>query len=250
MKFDIITIFPSFFDSFLNNSIIKRAQINEQIEFEIHDLRKYSNNKHNQIDDIPYSGDVGMLLKFPPFYDALQQIKTYSKSRVILLSPQGNVLTQQKAVEYVQNFSHLVILCGNYEGVDARVLDYVDEEISIGDYVLTGGEIAATVFIDVIARLVPDVIKKESYLNDSHQNGLLKYPQYTKPQTYQKKSVPDILLSGCHENIAQWREKESLRNTFLKRPDLLEKTTLNEKQQQLLEEIKKETKNQKINKKD
>jgi tRNA (guanine37-N1)-methyltransferase len=245
MKFDIITIFPSFFDSFLNNSIIKRAIIKQQIKFELHDLRKYSNNKHNKIDDIPYSGDVGMLLKFPPFYNVLQKIKTHDKSRIILLSPQGNILTQQKAAEYVKSFSNLVILCGNYEGVDSRILDYIDEEISIGDYVLTGGEIAATVFIDVITRLVPNVIKKESYLNDSHQNGLLKYPQYTKPHTYQNKSVPDILLSGHHEKITQWREKESLRNTFLKRPDLLKKKKLNEKQHKLLEEIKKEKINQK-----
>ncbi|MDO8168167.1 tRNA (guanosine(37)-N1)-methyltransferase TrmD [Candidatus Phytoplasma melaleucae] len=241
MNFDIITIFPYFFDIFLNNSIVKRAQIQKKVKINIHDLRKYSQNKHNQIDDRPYSGDVGMLLTFPPLYDCLQKIKTTTKSRIILLSPQGILLNQKKAYEYVQKLNHLVILCGNYEGVDARILNYVDEEISIGDYILTGGEIAAMVVMDTIIRLTPGVIKKESYLNDSHQNGLLKYPQYTRPQNYKNQKVPEVLLSGDHKKIIKWKEKESLRNTFIKRPELLKRIKLSENMKKILEEIKKDS---------
>jgi tRNA (guanine37-N1)-methyltransferase len=240
MKFDIITIFPNFFDFFLNNSIIKKAYQKKKIIVDIFDLRKYSQKKHNQIDDIPFSGGVGMLLTFPPFYECLKQIKKDIKSRVILFSPQGKILNQKIVFRYAQKFSQLIFLCGNYEGIDARILDYVDEELSLGDYILTGGEIAAIVVIDAITRVLPGVINPESCLKDSFQNDLLKYPEYTRPQEYKGHKVPDILLSGNHQKIEEWKIKESLRSTFLKRPDLIKIEKLNTKMKKLLEEIKKE----------
>ncbi|KXT29124.1 tRNA (guanine(37)-N(1))-methyltransferase [Candidatus Phytoplasma oryzae] len=234
MIFDIITIFPNFFDFFLHNSIIKRAYLEKKIIVNLFDLRKYSHKKNNQIDDSPYGGGAGMLLAFPPFYDCLSNIKRTSKSRIILLSPQGNVLKQEKIIDYAENFTQLIILCGNYEGVDARILKFIDEEVSIGDYILTGGEISAMVFIDSITRILPGVIKKDSYLYDSFQNGLLKYPQYTRPQNYKGEKVPSILLSGNHQKINEWRQKESLKITFLKRPDLFKKKKINIKMKKML----------------
>ncbi|WP_457916017.1 tRNA (guanosine(37)-N1)-methyltransferase TrmD [Candidatus Phytoplasma sacchari] len=237
MRFDIITIFPNFFDFFLNHSIIKRACFKKKILVNILDLRKYSHNKNNKIDDSIYGGGAGMLLSFPPFYDSLLSLKRKSKSIVVLLSPQGNLLKQKKVFYYAENFKQIIILCGNYEGVDSRVLKFVDEEISIGDYILTGGEISAIVFIDSIVRVLPGVIKKESYSQDSFHNGLLKYPQYTRPQSYKGEKVPSVLLSGNHKKIEEWRQKESLKNTLLKRPDLISKKKLDIKMQKILEEI-------------
>ncbi|KAB8121745.1 MAG: tRNA (guanine(37)-N(1))-methyltransferase [Candidatus Phytoplasma cynodontis] len=222
MIFDIITIFPNFFNFFLDHSIIKRAYLKKKIILNILDLRKYSHNKHNQVDDTVYGGGSGMLLAFPPLYDCLLNIKREKRSRVILLSPQGIVLKQKKVIHYAEKYTQLIILCGNYEGVDARILKFVDEELSIGDYILTGGEFAAIILIDAITRVVSGVIKKESYLQDSFQGGLLKYPQYTRPQIYKGESVPSVLISGNHNKIKEWRKKESLKNTLLKRPDLLE----------------------------
>ncbi|MDV3196044.1 MAG: tRNA (guanosine(37)-N1)-methyltransferase TrmD [Candidatus Phytoplasma stylosanthis] len=240
MKFDIITIFPHFFDNFINNSITKRALDKNKIQINLHDLRKYSQNKHHQIDDTPYGGGTGMLLSFPPFYECLKQIKKNNYTNVILLTPQGNLLNQKKVIEYSEKYHHLIILCGNYEGVDERILQYIDEEVSIGDYILTGGEIAAMILINSITRILPGVIKKESYIQDSHQNGLLKYSQYTKPQNYKNHKVPSVLLSGDHKKIIKWRKKDSLRNTFLKRPELLNKIKLDPESEKLLKEIKKE----------
>ncbi|KND62707.1 tRNA (guanosine(37)-N1)-methyltransferase TrmD [Candidatus Phytoplasma phoenicium] len=240
MKFDIITIFPNFFENFLNHSIVKRAQAKKKITINIHDLRTYSQNKHRKIDDVPYGGDIGMLLAFPPFYECLQNIPKETKSKVILLSPQGHLLQQSKVFHYAKEYIHLIVLCGHYEGVDARILNYIDEEVSIGDYVLTGGEIASTVLIDAVTRLIPGVIKKESYLQDSLQHNLLKYPQYTRPRNYKNHSVPDILLTGHHQKISKWKKEESLKNTFLKRPDFLKKIDFDENTLHLLEKIKKE----------
>ncbi|MDV3168147.1 MAG: tRNA (guanosine(37)-N1)-methyltransferase TrmD [Candidatus Phytoplasma stylosanthis] len=238
MKFDIITIFPHFFDNFINNSITKRALDKNKIQINLHDLRKYSQNKHHQIDDTPYGGGTGMLLSFPPFYECLKQIKKNNYTKVILLTPQGNLLNQKKVIEYSEKYHHLIILCGNYEGVDERILQYIDEEVSIGDYILTGGEIAAMILVNSITRILPGVIKKESYIQDSHQNGLLKYSQYTKPQNYKNHKVPSVLLSGDHQKIIKWRKKDSLRNTFLKRPELLNKIKLDPESEKLLKEIK------------
>ncbi|WP_323847655.1 MAG: tRNA (guanosine(37)-N1)-methyltransferase TrmD [Phytoplasma sp.] len=243
MKFDIITIFPDFFYDLLNHSIIKRAQEKKKFDINIHNLRMYSQNKHHQIDDTPYGGDNGMLLSFPPFYQCLNNIEKKEKTKIILLSPQGKLFNQQKAIQYSQEDAHFIILCGNYEGIDERISKYIDEEISIGDYILTGGEFGAIILMNVMIRLLPGVIKKESCLQDSHQNILLKYPQYTKPKNYKNHKVPEILLSGDHSKIAQWRKKESLRNTFLKRPDLLKKINLDIETQKLLTEIKKEENN-------
>ncbi|MBP3059372.1 tRNA (guanosine(37)-N1)-methyltransferase TrmD [Texas Phoenix palm phytoplasma] len=241
MKFDIITIFPILFDNFLNHSIIKRAIYKKKIIIKVHDLRQYSEKKNNQVDDIPYGGDVGMLMTLPPFYRCLKKIKIYNqKSRVILFSPQGKVLNQKKIFNFVDEFSHFILLCGHYEGIDSRILKYVDEEISIGDYVLTGGEIPSMVFIDSLTRVIPGVIRKESYQKDTFQNGLLKYPQYTRPSNYKNQNVPEILLSGNHKKILEWRQKESLRNTFLKRPDLISSLKLDDCMKKLLEDIKKE----------
>ncbi|NLK12905.1 MAG: tRNA (guanosine(37)-N1)-methyltransferase TrmD [Candidatus Phytoplasma sp.] len=241
MIIDIITIFPNFFDRFLETSIIKRAIEKGKIEIRIHDLREYSLNKHKQIDDTPYGGGAGMLMTFPPFYECLEKIKT-DKSKVIFLSPQGEVFNQTMATNYAFNEEHLIILCGHYEGVDARILEYVDYEVSIGDYVLTGGELAAMIISDAVTRLLPGVINPESYLEDSHQNGLLKYPQYTKPENYKEHKVPSILLSGHHENIRKWRQEESLKTTFIKRPDMLEKKNLTTEEEKILKKIKEEFK--------
>ncbi|WCA22490.1 tRNA (guanosine(37)-N1)-methyltransferase TrmD [Candidatus Phytoplasma oryzae] len=245
MRFDIITIFPKFFDFFLNHSIMKKALLANKIQVNILDLRLYSYNKNNQVDDSVYGGGSGMLLAFPPFYDCLMNIKRKLKSRVILLSPQGNLLEQKKIINYSENFEQLIILCGNYEGIDARILKFIDEEVSIGDYVLTGGEIAAIVLIDAITRVLPGVIKEESCLKDSLQNNLLKYPQYTKPQVYQGESVPSILLSGNHNEINKWRQKESLKVTLIKRPDLLNKAEIDEQTKKILKEILKKENNKK-----
>ncbi|MBT1576732.1 tRNA (guanosine(37)-N1)-methyltransferase TrmD ['Elaeagnus angustifolia' witches'-broom phytoplasma] len=239
MIIEIITIFPLFFKSFCETSIIKRALEQKKVQIKLHDLRTYSKNKHNQVDDSVYGGGVGMLLSFPPFFDCLQKIKT-PQSKVILLSPQGQIFNQIHATNFAQKETHLIILCGNYEGVDARILQYIDAEISIGDYVLTGGEIAATVLVDAITRLLPEVIKEQSYLEDSHQQGLLKYPQYTRPQSYLNHEVPAVLLSGNHAKIRCWRQKESLKATLQKRPDLLENKKLTLEQTKLLTEIKQE----------
>jgi len=236
MKIDIITIFPNFFEQFLTTSIIKRAIDKNKVTFNIIDLRDYAYNKHRAVDDTPYGGGVGMLMTFPPFYECLKKIRT-NDTYVIYVSPQGTVLNQEIATSLAETKKHIVIICGHYEGIDQRVLDFIDAEISIGDYVLTGGEIPAMVLSDAIIRLIPDVITKESYLEDSHQNGLLKYPQYTKPETYEGYSVPNILLSGHHENIRKWRLEQSLIKTYNKRPDLLEKKQMNKEEIQIFKKI-------------
>src|SRR5690554_570935 len=183
MKVDIITIFPNFFDQFLTTSKIKHAMEDGRVEINIHDLRDYTTLKGGKIDDTPYGGGAGMLMIFPPFQNILNELKT-DDSYVILLSPQGNVFNQQKATHLRDNVKHLILICGHYEGIDERILHLVDEEISIGDYVLTGGEIPAMVMTDAIVRLIPGVINEKSYREDTHQQGLLKYPQYTKPDAY------------------------------------------------------------------
>jgi len=238
MIIDIITIFPEFFDNFLTTSIIKRAIDNNLIKINIHQLRDYSHNKHKKIDDTPYGGGRGMLMQFPPFYDAIHQLKT-SESKVILLSPQGRVYNQEMAIG-LSKHKHLILLCGHYEGIDKRVEDFIDYEISIGDYVLTGGEIPAMILVDSVSRLIDEVIHSNSKEEDSLQNGLLKYPQYTKPITYKGKKVPDILTSGNHKEIENYRKTEQIRNTYVKRPDLIENVSLSKEDLITLERIKQE----------
>lgn len=228
MIIDIVTIFPEFFNEFLNTSIIKRAQEKEKVVINIHNLRDYSNNKHKQVDDTPYGGGVGMLMTFPPFYEIIKKLKG-PNSKVIFLSPQGKLFDQSYATSFAK-LEHIILLCGHYEGIDARVLEFVDMEISIGNYVLTGGEIPAMIITDAVTRLLPGVIQEESHETDSLSNDRIKYPQYTKPAEYKGFSVPEVLLSGHHENINKYRKYMSIKSTIDKRPDLIEKTPLSKEE--------------------
>lgn len=222
MKIDILTLFPEMFDGFKNESIIKRAIESKKVEINTCNFRDFAKNKHKKVDDTPYGGGAGMVLMCQPIYDAVESLKT-DKSKVIMLSPQGKPYTQKKAYELSKE-EHLIFICGHYEGFDERIRSICDMEISIGDYVLTGGEIPSMVLVDSIVRLIPGVIREESHLEDSfNDNYLLDYPTYTKPRVYEGMEVPEVLLSGNHEKIRLWRENEALKRTKLRRPDLLEK---------------------------
>ena len=221
MKFDVLTLFPEMFEP-LNSSIIGRAKEKNLIEINLINIRDFSKDKHKKVDDTPYGGGAGMVMMPDVVYDAYKSIKDES-AKVIYMSPQGKKLTQKK-VEELANEKHLIILCGHYEGIDQRVIDkIVDEEISIGDYVLTGGEIPAMVLIDSVSRYSEGVITKESTNEESFTNGLLEYPQYTRPEVFEGEKVPEVLLSGHHANIEKWRKEKSLEITAKKRPDLLNK---------------------------
>ena len=221
MKFDILTLFPEMFEP-LKTSVIWKAVQKEQITINLINIRDFSKDKHKKVDDTPYGGGAGMVMKPDVVYSAYQSVEKQSqKAKVIYMSPQGKTLNQQK-VEELSKESHLIILCGHYEGIDQRVLDkIVDEEISIGDYVLTGGEIPAMVLIDSVSRYVEGVLNQESIQEESFSNGMLEYPQYTRPEVFEGESVPEILLSGHHEKIDRWRKQKSLEITKRKRPDLL-----------------------------
>ncbi len=240
MKIDIITIFPEFFDAFLRTSIIKRGIEDGFIDIKTHQLRDYSSLKHNRIDDTPYGGGAGMLMMFPPFYEAIKTLKL-SDSHIIMTSPQGHLFNQSKAIELSKK-KHLIILCGHYEGIDARVEALIDEEVSIGNYVLTGGEMPAMIISDAVSRLVPGVIHEESSETDSLQNGWLKYPQYTKPESYEGYSVPEVLLSGHHQNIENWRKEQSVIRTWKKRPDLIQEIELTKEEKNIIQKASKENK--------
>ena len=219
IKFDCLTLFPEMFDC-LKQSIIGRAIENENIELNLINIRDFSKDKHKKVDDTPYGGGAGMVMKADVVYDAYKSLKN-NAAKVIYMSPQGQTLNQKK-VEELSKQEHLIILCGHYEGIDQRVIDkIVDEEISIGDYVLTGGEIPAMVLIDAVARYAEGVISKESIEEESFTNGLLEYPQYTRPEVFEGEKVPSVLLSGNHQNIAKWRKEEAIKITKIKRPDLL-----------------------------
>lgn len=237
MIIDIITIFPNFFNEFLETSIVKRARQDEAVTINIHDLRDYSDNKHQQIDDTPYGGGVGMLMTFPPFHRILTKLKK-SNTKVIFLTPQGKVYNQIITKELSLD-SHIILICGHYEGIDERIMEFIDLELSVGDYVLTGGEIPAMIVVDSIVRLLPGVINEESHQIDSLENNRLKYPQYTKPATYAGLSVPDVLISGHHGNIDLYRKYMSIKNTLEKRPDLIEKSPLSKEELAILEKYKK-----------
>ena len=240
MKIDIITIFPEFFDPFLETSIIKRAIEQDIVSIKAHQLRDYSKNKHKKVDDTPYGGGAGMLMTMQPLDDAISNLRD-KNSKVILLSPQGKKFTQKKAIKLAKE-SHMILICGHYEGIDARIEHFIDEEISIGDYVLTGGEIPAMILSDAIVRLVPGVIHEDSSEEDSLQNGWLKYPQYTKPNDYKGYLVPEVLTSGNHQEILKWREEMRLKNTVIKRPDLLKSIKKTDAQAIKVEEIKRNIK--------
>ena len=221
MKIDILTLFPAMFDGFITESIIKRAINNNKVNINIHNIRDYSKDPHKKVDDYSFGGGAGMVLMPQPIYDAVDDLKT-DESKVILMTPQGIKYSQQMAYD-LANEKHLIIICGHYEGFDERIRDIVDIEISIGDYVLTGGEIPAMAVSDSIIRLIDGVIEKESHVNDSFNDNLLDYPVYTQPSDFRGKKVPEVLLSGHHANIAKWRLDEQLKRTKERRPDLLEK---------------------------
>ncbi|EOS60073.1 tRNA (guanine(37)-N(1))-methyltransferase [Firmicutes bacterium M10-2] len=235
MKITVLSLFPEYFDGLLNTSIIKRAYEKELFSFEVVDFRKYTMEKHGHVDDTPYGGGAGMLLMCQPLLDALKAVRT-ENSTVILLTPQGKTFNQPMAADLSKK-DHLIFLCGHYEGFDERIRDYVDMQISLGDFVLTGGEGACAIMCDAIIRLLPGTIKQNSSDDDSFSNGLLEYPQYTKPAVYDGKKVPEVLLSGHHANIEKWRHEQSLKKTALYRPDLLEKVELTEKEIEFVEEV-------------
>lgn len=221
MKFDVLTLFPQMFEP-VYQSIIGKAQENKVIDINLIDIRDFSKDKHKKVDDYPYGGGAGMVIRPDVVYDAYKSINIKS-AKTIYLSPQGKVLTQEKVKELSKE-EHIVLLCGHYEGIDQRVLDeIVDEEISIGDYVLTGGELPAMVLIDSVSRYIEGVINQESTNEESFSNGLLEYPQYTRPESFLNKKVPEVLLSGHHSNIEKWRHEKSIENTKNKRPELLKK---------------------------
>ncbi len=240
MKITILTLFPQMFDGFLGESIIKRAIQKGLCEIECVDIRDYSLNKHRHVDDTPCGGGQGMVLACDVVHRAILDNKT-DKSHIVMMTPQGTTYNQKKAEEF-SKLEELVVLCGHYEGFDERIRSFVDEEVSVGDYVLTGGEIPAMIISDSVVRLLDDAIRESSHEDDSFSTGLLEYPQYTRPIEYEGMTVPEVLLNGNHKLIAEFRHKESLRRTYLKRPDLLESYPLTKKDLEILEEIKKENK--------
>lgn len=230
MRIDILSLFPEMFDGPFGCSIIKRARENNILDIGITNIRDFAFNKHNQVDDTAYGGGAGMVMKVEPIYRALNHVKEQTqiaKRKTILMCPTGKVFTQNKAKE-LATYEQLIFICGHYEGFDHRIVEnLVDEVISIGDYVLTGGELPAMVMVDAISRMIPDVLGSgESAVTDSFYNGLLEYPQYTKPREFEGMKVPDVLLSGDHAKIAQWRREQSLLITQTNRPDLLDSVDL------------------------
>jgi tRNA (guanine37-N1)-methyltransferase len=226
MRFDVLTIFPDMIKTIMSESILGRAQDKGFISINPVNIREYSKNKHKKVDDYPYGGGNGMVMTAEPIYNAYINIteKLDYKPKVIYLTPQGKALTQELVENFIED-QHIILLCGHYEGIDERVLEeIVDEEISIGDYILTGGELPAMVFIDCLSRLIPGVLSnEESHVEESFYNGLLEYPQYTRPNEVLGRDVPEVLLSGHHLNIEKWRKEQSIKRTKLKRPDLYEK---------------------------
>ena len=243
MKIDILTLFPELFGEFFKWSIIGRAVDKNLVELNCTNIRDFSKDKHKKVDDYPFGGGPGMVMRPEPIYEAIESIKE-NDSIVIYLSPKGKVYNQEMANRLAKE-NHLVLLCGHYEGIDNRIVEnYIDEEISIGDFVLTGGEIPAMLLIDSIVRLIPGVLSsQESFMEESHYNGLLEYPQYTRPREFKGLSVPSILLSGDHEKIAEWRKYESLKATYLNRKDLLEKREFTSEEKLMIEKIIEEDKN-------
>lgn len=226
MKIDILTLFPNMFENVFNESIIKRAVDKKLVDIKIHDIRDYTTDKHNRVDDYAFGGGKGMVLMPEPVYNAIEDVKT-KDSIVIMMTPQGKTYNQKMAYQFSKQ-KHIIILCGHYEGFDERIRSFVDLEISVGDYVLTGGEIPSMIMVDSIVRLVDGVIEPDSHLYDSFNNNLLDYPVYTKPVEFKNMKVPDVLLSGHHENIRKWRLEQSIKKTKERRPDLLEKGDNNE----------------------
>jgi len=245
MRIDILTLFPQTFEALFSFSIFKRAVDRKLVSINLHNIRDYTHDNHHTVDDYSYGGGPGMILKPEPIFEAVEAIKSVISAKekvralpIILLTPQGRLFSQQVAQE-LSRYSHLILICGHYEGVDERVREHlVTDEISIGDYVLTGGELPAMVVIDTVVRLLPGVLGSEaSPANDSHANGLLEYPQYTRPVECRGWSVPEVLISGNHAQIAKWRREQTIRRTLERRPELLDKTNLCLEEKHLIEHL-------------
>ncbi|MFD0616652.1 tRNA (guanosine(37)-N1)-methyltransferase TrmD [Paenibacillus sp. GCM10027629] len=240
MRMDVLTLFPEMFEGVFNSSILGKAQEKGIVQLRAHNFREHANNKHNTVDDYPYGGGGGMVLKAEPIFSAVESLieEDAPKPRVILMCPQGERYTQAKAEELAKE-EHLIFICGHYEGYDERIREFlVTDELSVGDYVLTGGELPAMTIIDSVARLLPGVLGNEtSAVTDSFSTGLLEYPHYTRPADFRGMKVPDILLSGHHANVEAWRKQQSLRRTLERRPDLLEHVELNKKEKKWLQDI-------------
>lgn len=249
MKIDVLSLFPRMFSGAMNESIIGKAQERGIVSIDVHDFRAYAGNKHGHVDDTPYGGGAGMLLQVEPIYRQLEAIdprlvsddlsERPKDTRVILMDPAGDTYGQEKA-ETLSHANHLIFICGHYEGYDERIRDYVTDEISLGDFILTGGELAAMCVIDSAVRLIAEAVgNEESIVSESYSTGLLEYPQYTRPREFRGSAVPDVLLSGNHQKIADWREEQALKRTLERRPDLLEQAELTADQKTIIEKLKK-----------
>lgn len=239
IRFDILTLFPNMFKGLIEDSIIKRAIEKKLIEVNLIDFREFSTNKHHTVDDYSYGGGAGMLISVEPVHLAMKTIPNLEKAKKLLMSPSGNTFNQAKAIELSKQ-QHIVMVCGHYEGIDARILNFIDEEVSIGDYVLMGGEVPAMTILEAVSRLVPGVISEDSPVNESFSDSLLEHPQYTRPAVYEGLGVPDVLLSGHHANIKKWQRERALEKTLKVRPDLLKKANLNLVDYKYLWELKNE----------
>lgn len=241
MQIDIMTLFPEAVDAMMNESIIGRARRDGKLSIDYYQIRDYTKNKQKQVDDYPYGGGLGMVMYADALYNCWEDIKSKDPGAyTIYMSPQGTVFNQEKAKTLSRDYSHLIIVCGHYEGIDERFIEEcVDEEISIGDFVLTGGEIPAMAITDAIARMLPGVLSdEECFSEESHFDGLLEYPQYTRPAVWHDREVPEILLSGHHANIKKWRREQSIIRTFKKRPDMLENAPLTAKERLFVQKLK------------
>jgi tRNA (guanine37-N1)-methyltransferase len=238
MIIDILTLFPEMFTGIINSSIIKRAIEKQAVTIQVHDFRQFSRKKNLRVDDYSYGGGAGMIIEVHPIVDCLKSLPNYSKAKKIITTPSGVPYSQKIARDYAKE-EHLIIVCGHYEGIDYRITNYIDEEISVGDFILTGGEIAALAIVDSVIRLLPQVLGNEESIEvESFDNELLEFPQYTRPVDFEGLLVPEVLLSGNHENIRKWRRFKSLEKTFKNRLDLLAKATLTKEDKQFLEMIK------------
>lgn len=243
MRIDILSLFPEMFEAVLYKSIIGRAVNNGLIDLKFHNIRDFTENKNNRVDDYPYGGGLGMVMQCQPIFSAVEHVtkELQNKPHIILMTPQGKTFNQQIAKELTQH-KNITIICGHYEGIDQRVSDMlVDEELSLGDFVLTGGEIAAMAVADAVCRLLPGVLKEEdSHMIESFSSGLLEYPQYTRPPVFQNMAVPEVLFTGHHENVDKWRRYQALKTTLIKRPELLESAELTKQDLKMLQQIKEE----------
>lgn len=236
MKVDVLTLFPEMFTP-MNHSLMRQAQEKGLLDFQTHDFRQFSVNKHGHVDDYPYGGGAGMLLRPEPIVNCLESLNLSEQARIILLDPIGTPFTQEKAERWAKE-EHLVFICGHYEGFDERIRSFVTEQVSLGDFILTNGELPTMVMVDATVRLIPDVVgNSSSIVHESFQDKLLEYPQYTRPSEFRGMAVPEVLLSGHHANIERWQQRESLRRTYMYRPDLIDFETLNDQEKDWLKEF-------------